>query len=417
MFLYYVKASKQILFFLLALTLFSLHNLYGSATVGVVDKDYPLGGTWRSSFGSARDDIHNELCERSMRLFMEKMYADPPEVNPEATNIALFKLNGIRADNGQVVTLLECDPQDLCFLSGGMVCSEVTIEGGKLKFNTMAIGERNALWARMKKPEGADTLAADIKSISEAAVEIDRILQKIKSINECILPYVEGYPVTNVRRCLFSKAAWTEVTSSSRPEDKRFAQYIKEAFDHLYDSEQSIMRCLDKYFEDHGSGLSGLSALELHLNTRFDMCRHCLSCMHARAKSPDYWRKHLGALPLRVFVSSNQEYRAQVLGLPDGNHYSMRFIGCDDHAHESFDDARDGGKEIIFQKAIPHDVQVRISSSLRSIAAAGLAAASASRSAATEAGVHDSSLGESSGGTGVSAGSGKPKGKSGKATA
>lgn len=359
MVLSYWRNSKYLFLFVCVLTSFSMQQLIAAAAGAAAEGDpgvivgapYPLGGTWRKGFGDAHDLVHAKLCKREMSCFYKAAAGAPGFYLDDNTNVATFELRGTKIDNTQVI-LLECTDPEFCFFSG-KACGSISIDGVKVRFTTLDPGTRTALANSMKKPEAKDTIAEEVAAFKRLADDA----ATLESIYTCLEEYVENYPISGFKEVMRSK----QLVKEGNPV---FAGAIK----HITDSEQSIMRCLDVFFARGVEHFSGYKSFDLHVHTRFDMCRFCLRCMHERVKSPVYWRRNLEDKSLKVFVSSRQDYR-ELERLPNP-YKSMRFIGCDDRSKEVFDEEADKDlltQEIIFQTALPPALQVTIARSFENV--------------------------------------------------
>jgi hypothetical protein len=245
-----------------------------------------------------------------------------------------------------------------------------TIEcrGGVLSFEAVEVGTREALLKKIQNARAnlgrKDTVREDLADLEAWRREGAQVMQDnvsaLKQIYKCMDAYIEGYPLIKYQEVIRS-ASKLKVAAN------------KDSLKHFGDSEQSVMRCLDIFFADETLATSAHTEFMLHIHTRLDMCRYCLECMHEKARSTSYWRKYLGQRPLKVFVSSRQDYRE---GMGELKCHGMRFIGLDDRSHGQFDNDLDSdlvGRGIIFQMAIPHSVQARFF--LESLAAQGGGAA------------------------------------------
>jgi hypothetical protein len=252
------------------------------------------------------------------------------------------------------ILLLGCD----AFITSGAVPYDITFVDNKVTFASLP-GPTKKLEDLYGKLQGMsllrDTLQEDQSAMEQWVAAHLKTVDEINRITRYVAEHIDKYPAL-------------EETKAELRSTKKSKKRIGED-DHLYDSEQSIMRCLDAYFSQERLDLAPYDFLTLHVQNRFDTCRYCLKSMHDRIMSDSHWKKRLNGKKLMTFIGSRESYKIDgTLASLGAEYYNMRFIGWDDNSDKSFAAAVDStlvDKGIIFQKTIPDALQMEIAKKLK----------------------------------------------------
>lgn len=337
----YSKISK----FLFVLCLYAFQQAGMSSSV-TVDDPYPLGGVWRTSLPSFCQEVHLHMAREELRVTTEF-----DRTGKSATNVAFCELNIYSAnEEGELTSYEILDVKDKCFLSGGHILPE-----GTDKFVPI-VQDRNLIAEEIKKKKAS--IAGLLSNLSKLTGDIDSkiistsaasallmpthpILARLSQTQQSCAQLMEEYEALKARASLINEL---EIAYES---ESVFIDPKYEHKSHIYDSEQVIIRQIDRklrrvsqtytdviVMDKHFSKRS-IKNIILHIHTRFDMCPYCLESLRRRFST---WKSLFEGLSFNIIVSSRQEYIPSAMILYDFPTYqgsSMRYIGIDEKSRNS----------------------------------------------------------------------------------
>lgn len=323
-----MKNTLNILLFILCLQ----QTMWAS----VIESPYPLGGIWRSGLFARFHQVHLDMAKIELQKTTEEDFS----AGKFTTNVALCQLNVYLDDgNGTTTTYEILNARNKIFLSGGYI-----LLGDSENFIPI-VNERDTTAAEIKKKK--NSIATQLANLSKLTNDIDSksastsitsspILVKLDQVRGSCAAQLTEY------EGLKEKAAKITAIEEAYEAECVFTDPMYEYKNHLYDSEQVIIRHIDrnlrKVKQDNNNIIidnqilpkSHIKGISLHIHSRFDMCPYCLESLRRRIAT---WSTVFNGFPFNIVVSSRQEYipNAMILyTIPKYQGTSMRYIGIDE---------------------------------------------------------------------------------------